>query len=182
MQMQLKVATGGQAGKLISVNHDKFLIGRADECHLRPKSDSISRRHCAIVRKGGHILLVDLKSRNGTYVNDKKLDPSKAKVLKDGDQIKVGKLEFVAVIEAGLSNVKKPQVKDVKEAAERTAAGKGDSRFEEVDVSNWLEEADTFDRKDESATRQFELPGTGTGDESTVLEVKADAETQADER
>ncbi|MCA9134315.1 MAG: FHA domain-containing protein, partial [Planctomycetales bacterium] len=63
MQMQLKVVTGGHEGKLISVKHDKFLIGRSDECHIRPKSDSISRRHCAFVHKDGRILLVDLKSR-----------------------------------------------------------------------------------------------------------------------
>lgn len=183
MQMQLKVVTGGQAGKLISVKHDKFLIGRSDDCHLRPKSESISRRHCAIVRKEGRILLIDLKSRNGTHVNDKKLDPSKAKILKDGDQIRVGKLEFIAVIEAGVSNVKKPEVKDVKDAAKRVAANVDDSRFDEVDVSSWLEEADSFERRtDEAETRHFKVEGTdGDSADSTVLEVKAEQDTTADE-
>ena len=182
MQMQLKVVTGGHEGKLISVNHDKFLIGRSDECHLRPKSESISRRHCAIVRKEGRILLIDLKSRNGTEVNGKKLDPSKAKILKNDDHIKVGKLEFIAVIEAGVKNVKKPEVKSVHEAAERTAQKVGDSRYEEVDVSNWLEEADQFERKsDEPVTRQFQLnDDTGLSTESTVMDAKSAEETKAD--
>ncbi|MEZ6135125.1 MAG: FHA domain-containing protein [Pirellulaceae bacterium] len=181
MQMQLKVANGGQAGKLISVNHDKFLIGRSDECHLRPKSESISRRHCAIVRKEGRILLIDLKSRNGTIVNDKKLDPSKAKVLKDGDHIVVGKLEFIAVIEAGIANVKKPEVKDVKDAATRAADSRGDSRYEEVDVSSWLDEADQFERRsDEPETRQFQLSNAAADSESTVMDIKAEEETKAD--
>ncbi len=183
MQMQLKVVTGGHEGKLISVNHDKFLIGRSDECHIRPKSESISRRHCAFVRKDGRILLIDLKSRNGTYVNDQKLDPSKAKILKNGARIKVGKLEFVAVIEAGVSNVKKSQVKDVKEAAARTAASAAnDSRFEDVDVSSWLEEADQFERRDnDPETRQFQLnPDQAPSADSTVMEVKAEEETKAD--
>lgn len=183
MQMQLKVVTGGHEGKLISVNHDKFLIGRSDECHIRPKSESISRRHCALVRKDGRILLIDLKSRNGTYVNDQKLDPSKAKILKNGDHIKVGKLEFIAVIEAGVSNVKKAEVKDVKDAAARTAtAVANDSRFEDVDVSNWLEEADQFERRDnDPETRQFQLnPGQTPSSDSTVMEVKAEEETKTD--
>ncbi len=183
MQMQLRVVTGGHEGKLISVNHDKFLIGRSDECHIRPKSESISRRHCAFVRKDGRILLIDLKSRNGTYVNDQKLDPSKAKVLKNGDHIKVGKLEFVAVIEAGVSNVKKSEVKDVKEAAARTATTpSSDSRYEEVDVSSWLEEADQFERRHhEPETRQFQLSGDQTiSPDSTLIEVKAEQETHAD--
>lgn len=183
MRMQLKVVTGGHSGKLISVNHDKFLIGRSDECHLRPKSESISRRHCAIVRKDGNILLIDLKSRNGTIVNDKKLDQKKAKILKDGDHIKVGKLEFVAVIEAGVSNVKKPEVKDVKDAAARSADGNHDSRFDEVDVSSWLEEADQFDRSSEDPeTRQFKLNSDAVSStESTVMEIKSEQDTESSE-
>jgi pSer/pThr/pTyr-binding forkhead associated (FHA) protein len=181
MQLQLKVVTGGHEGKLISVNQDKFLIGRSDECHIRPKSDSISRRHCAFIRKEGRILLIDLKSRNGTYVNDQKLDPSKAKVLKNGDHIKVGKLEFIAVIEAGVSNVKKPEVKDVKDAAARTVATATDSRFEEVDVSSWLEEPDQFERRDtDPETRQFHLNPQQAAPDSTVMDVKAEEETKAD--
>jgi len=183
MQMHLKVVTGGQEGKLIAVNHDKFLIGRSDECHIRPKSESISRRHCAFIRKDGRILLIDLKSRNGTYVNEQKLDPAKAKVLKNGDHIKVGKLEFIAVIEAGVSNVKKPEVKDVKDAAARTAATATDSRFEEVDVSSWLEEADQFERRDtDTDTRQFHInPQSESSPDSTVMDVKAAEETKADQ-
>ncbi len=177
MQMHLKVANGAQVGKLISVNHDKFLIGRSDECHLRPKSESISRRHCAIVRKDGKILLIDLKSRNGTIVNDKKLDPAKAKILKDGDHIRVGKLEFVAIIEAGIANVKKPEVKDVKDAANR-AATPGDSRYEEVDVSSWLDEADQIERHDDPTTRQFQISSNDT--DSTVMEIKSEEETKSD--
>lgn len=181
MQMQLKVLSGNHAGKLIAVNHDKFLIGRSDDCHLRPKSDSISRRHCAILHKDGKILLVDLKSRNGTSVNDKPLDPAKAKILKDGDRIKIGKLEFIAVIEAGIANVKKDEIKSVKEAAERTASSAGDSRYEEFDVSAWLEEADQFERRaDEPDTRQFQF---GSGDASdTVMEVKGESDTKAESK
>lgn len=187
MQLQLKVKTGGHEGKLISVNQDKFLIGRSDECHLRPKSESISRRHCAIVRKDGRILLIDLKSRNGTEVNGKKLDPSRAKVLKHDDHIKVGKLEFIAVMEAGVSNVKKSEVKNVKEAAARSAENLTDSRFEEVDVSSWLEEADQVKRNGDAdpITRQFQMEekeSTDLSAESTVMEVKAEEETKADER
>lgn len=183
MQLQLKVLTGGHQGKLISINHDKFLIGRSDECHLRPKSESISRRHCAIIRKDGRILLVDLKSRNGTEVNGKKLDPSRAKILKAGDHIKVGKLEFQAVLEAGVSNVKKSEVKNVKEAAARAAENVNDSRYEEVDVSSWLEEADQVERRvDGPITRQFQIEEDSSelSTESTVMDVKAEEETKAE--
>jgi pSer/pThr/pTyr-binding forkhead associated (FHA) protein len=179
MQLQLKVLSGNHAGKLIAVNHDKFIIGRSEGCHLRPKSDSISRKHCAILHKEGKVLLVDLKSRNGTLVNDKKLEPTKAKVLKDGDKIQIGKLEFIAVMVAGIASVKKEEVKSVKDVVERTAASLSDSKFEEFDVSAWLDEADQIVRTGaEPDTRQFQF--TSTVSEDTIMEAKAEQETRTD--
>lgn len=187
MQMHLKVVGGSQDGKMVAVNADKFLIGRSEECQLRPKSESISRRHAAIVRKDGRILLIDLKSRNGTHVNDQKLDPSKAKVLKDGDVIRVGKLEFIAILEVGIDKVKKPEIKTVEEAAARSAESTSDSRFEEVDVSSWLDEAEQIERRTglEPVTRQFQLDESSKVDiatEQTVAESKSHEETRADLR
>lgn len=185
MQMHLKVIGGSLDGKLIAVNMDKFLIGRSEECQLRPKSESISRRHAAIVRKDGRILLMDLKSRNGTHVNENKLDPSKAKVLKNGDRIRVGKLEFEAVIEVGIDKVKKPEVKSVGDAAARVANDVGDSRYEEVDVSTWLEEAEQIERSsmNDPVTRQFQMDDSSKVDiktEQTVVDAKDTDETKAD--
>lgn len=182
MQLHLRVANGAQEGKLIAVKHAKFLIGRSDDCHLRPKSESISRRHCAIVHKEGKVLLIDLKSRNGTEVNGKKLDPARAKILKDGDHIKIGKLEFVAVMEAGVKSVKKSEVKDVKEAAARAAEKVSDSRFEEVDVSSWLDEPEQIERAGtETISRSFEFPeGTEIDTQDTVMDAEEAHETQAE--
>lgn len=186
MQMHLKVVGGAYDGKLIAVNSDKFLIGRSDECQLRPKSESISRRHAAIVRKDGRILLIDLKSRNGTHVNDQQLDPSKAKVLKNGDVIRVGKLEFVAVLEVGIDKVKKPEIKTVEEAAARTASSVNDSRFEDVDVSTWLDEAEQIERRVglEPITRQFQIDESSKVEiaSETVMEGKSNEDTKADSK
>ncbi len=184
MQMHLKVVGGGHDGKLIAVNADKFLIGRSEECQLRPKSESISRRHAAIVRKDGRILLIDLKSRNGTHVNEQLLDPSKAKVLKNGDVIRVGKLEFIAVLEVGIDKVKKPEIKTVEEAAARTASNVNDSRFEEVDVSTWLDEAEQIERRGlDPVTRQFQMDESskvGIATDQTVMDAKSQEDTRAD--
>lgn len=182
--MHLKVVGGGHDGKLIAVNSDKFLIGRSEECQLRPKSESISRRHAAIVRKDGRILLIDLKSRNGTHVNEQLLDPSKAKVLKNGDVIRVGKLEFIAVLEVGIDKIKKPEIKTVEEAAARTSSVH-DSRFEDVDVSTWLDEAEQIERRVglEPITRQFQIDESSkveTSNEQTVMDAKSHEDTKAD--
>lgn len=147
MKIRLRVQSGSHAGKEIEVGQDKFLIGRSDSCQLRPKSESVSRKHCILAVQNGRVLVQDLKSRNGTFVNEKRLPPDKAKVLKDGDILRVGKLSFGLVIEHGLQAAKKPEVKNVADAAARThSEGSSDSRFEEVDVSSWLDEADAIDR------------------------------------
>lgn len=169
MQVKLKVLAGSQEGKEVLVTSEKFLIGRSSSCQLRPKSESVSRKHCILVIKDGKALVQDLKSRNGTFINEKRLPVDRAKVLKGGDHLKVGRLEFEVVIEHGLGGVKRPEVSDVGDAAARTVeSGSGDSRFEAVDVSAWLEEADQVERvrsRGEDETRQFRLDQIVTSEE-----------------
>jgi pSer/pThr/pTyr-binding forkhead associated (FHA) protein len=173
MQVMLKVLSGTHEGKLIQIKDEKFLIGRSESCQLRPKSESISRKHCVIVQKDGRVLLLDLKSRNGTFINEKQLSPEKAKILKSGDHLRCGQLEFEVLIEVGIANSKQPEVQSVKDAAGRiTEQSSLDSR-ESFDISSWLEEADQIDRTlpkadEELETRQITMEDT-TRLESTQL-------------
>lgn len=156
MQVSLKVLSGTHEGKLIQIKDEKFLIGRGDSCQLRPKSESISRKHCAIVQKDGRLLLVDLKSRNGTFINEKQVSPDKAKILKNGDRLRCGQLEFEVLLEVGIANSKQPEVQSVKDAAGRmTEQSSLDSR-ESVDISSWLAEADQIDRSIPAASNEFD--------------------------
>ena len=196
MQVMLKVLSGNHEGRELNVSGEKFLIGRSESCQLRPKSESVSRKHCIIVLKDNRVLIQDLKSRNGTYVNDKRLPTDKAKVLSGGDKLRVGKLDFEVVIEHGLQAPKKPEVSDMGDAAARTVeAGSHDSRFEEVDVDSWLNEADQIDRVrklSDPETRQFQIKSgviaegeavsesddsSGDGSDSTELSVSEASES-----
>lgn len=171
MQVKLKVLSGSHEGKEIGLTTEKFLIGRSESCQLRPKSDSISRKHCIIVIRDGKVLIQDLKSRNGTYVNEKRLPSDRAKILEAGDKLKIGKLLFELVVEHGLQGNKKPQVADVGEAAARTVSD-NDSRFEEVDVTGWLDEADQIDRVrklSDPDTRQFRVEDLQKAEEEAGL-------------
>jgi len=178
MQVSLKVLTGNHEGKEILIKDEKFLIGRGDDCQLRPKSESISRRHCALVQKDGRLLLVDLKSRNGTFINDKQLSPDKAKILKSGDRIRVGQLEFEISIEVGLASAKKSEVSTVKEAVDRLAEQKTSDSRDSFDISSWLLEADQIDRRKtlvEPETRQMNI------DETTRLDAEQEIQSDASE-
>jgi len=92
MVTKLIVASGKSAGRSIAIKRNKLLIGRAEECDVRPLSEDVSRRHCAVHVGPAEVWVEDLGSRNGTFVNGEKIS---AKVpVKDGDIIRVGSLEL----------------------------------------------------------------------------------------
>ena len=95
--VELRVLTGKQAGTLIPLSAGKFLIGREHDCHLRPNSDLISRHHCVFAVDEFTIRIRDLGSTNGTFVNGERLRG--AVVLKPGDRVSAGKLEFQLVVD-----------------------------------------------------------------------------------
>ena len=74
MRVKLRVMQGAQAGREVVIPVSEFLIGRGEECHLRPRSDAISRNHCAIVVTENQVIVRDLGSKNGSYVNDKRVE------------------------------------------------------------------------------------------------------------
>lgn len=147
MVVKLKVLKGSSAGAEILVKVLPFVIGRSDECNLKPKTDQVSRRHCEIFVEAGKVMVRDLSSRNGTYVNGERL--TNARELAAGDQLKVGPLEFTALIESGSHSA-------VKAVAKKSAPKSGDSG----EIGQWLEEGDAIDkaqRRLEPETRQFHL-------------------------
>jgi FHA domain-containing protein len=66
-------------------------VGRTAGNAVRIDDSSISRMHCSItLRSNGDVVIADLGSSNGTYVNDNLLAGKEARALKQGDVIGVG--------------------------------------------------------------------------------------------
>lgn len=66
-------------------------VGRAAGNAVRIDDSSISRMHCSIaLRSNGDVVIADLGSSNGTYVNDHLVDVKETRALKQGDVIGVG--------------------------------------------------------------------------------------------
>ena len=95
--VELRVLSGSQSGTSIPLPEGKFLIGREQDCHLRPNSELVSRHHCAFTTDSFSVRVRDLGSTNGTFVND---EPVRGMtVLKAGDRVRVGKLDLVVVVD-----------------------------------------------------------------------------------
>lgn len=95
LQALLKVKGGKQDGKLIPLDTKKFLIGREQDCHLRPGSESVSRHHCVINVDEYAVRIRDLGSSNGTWLNGSRIIG--VQEAQPGDTLKVGTLEFEMV-------------------------------------------------------------------------------------
>lgn len=145
MDMKLKVLEGKNAGKEIAVKSNKFLIGRAEDCHMRPGSELVSRHHCAIMVEEGYIGVRDFGSKNGTYVNDERVVGERE--LKTGDRLTIGQLRFEVHVAHNIGAKKQPPVENVKDAVNRTATNAAKDPF---DVTNWLES----EASEETSTRE----------------------------
>jgi hypothetical protein len=83
---------------------DQILLGRTEaRSSIVPDLDmgpygggdlGVSRRHAVIQRGEDTLTLSDLGSTNGTYLNGQRLSPNQPRVVRDGDEIRLGKLVF----------------------------------------------------------------------------------------
>jgi pSer/pThr/pTyr-binding forkhead associated (FHA) protein len=98
MKASLLVTQGAHKGREIPISVSPFVIGRDPQCHLRPTSAMISRRHCALVLEPGKLVLRDFGSTNGTLVNDRRIQGEQE--LHNDDRLRLDTLVFVVRIEA----------------------------------------------------------------------------------
>jgi pSer/pThr/pTyr-binding forkhead associated (FHA) protein len=99
MKVSLTVLVAGpMEGKTIPLTVSPFVIGRAPQCHLQPGNLTISELHCALEIGEDNVIVRDLRSVNGTFVNDRRIH--EPVLLDHGDRLRVGPLIFGLLIEA----------------------------------------------------------------------------------
>ena len=86
------------AGQSYSLLLDRTFVGRGEHNTLVLRDDSVSSRHCEILLHGAEVIVVDLDSRNGTYVNGVRLN--KQSGVLSGQTIRFGKVEARLQLEA----------------------------------------------------------------------------------
>ena len=159
MEVQLKVLVGSNVGQVLKVPGPKFFIGRAEDCHLRPGSDLVSRHHCVLMTEGESLVVRDFGSKNGTQLNEQRVTVESE--LKHGDRLKVGPLEFeVQILQPAAT--KRPKVTSIKEAAVRTAES---GVHEDGDIGDWLNSNEIQDAGD---TREINHADTAELDVRTT--------------
>ena len=89
--LRIESAPGFRAGTVYDVGGGATL-GRGEQCEIRLEDNFASTRHARLVPQGDAIVLEDLGSTNGTYLNGQALTGPQP--LHDGDRIRIGDSEF----------------------------------------------------------------------------------------
>ena len=68
------------------------MLGRGDRAEIRLDDPFASSRHARVYRQGNILVIEDLRSTNGTYLNEELLQTPRP--LHPGDRIRIGDCEF----------------------------------------------------------------------------------------
>jgi two-component system, cell cycle response regulator len=101
----LVVISGKPLGKSFYLTKETMILGRDLQVDLSFGETSISRKHTEFTITPEGILVHDLGSTNGTYVNDTKVEPSDTFLLSDGDLIRCGNVILKFLKEGKMENL-----------------------------------------------------------------------------
>ncbi len=103
MALTLVVRSSGSGGGgrelSLTVDTPRLVIGRGEGCELRLPDPSVSQRHASIRQRGGEYVLVDENSVNGTFMESVRVPPQTPRVLRSGEQVRVGRVWLEVRIE-----------------------------------------------------------------------------------
>jgi pSer/pThr/pTyr-binding forkhead associated (FHA) protein len=88
---KLVVLSAGMTGRTHELKVDKTTIGRVDDNTFAIAEASVSSHHCEVLLRGSDVLVRDLNSTNGTFINGQKISES---VLKPGQVLRLGQVEM----------------------------------------------------------------------------------------
>jgi pSer/pThr/pTyr-binding forkhead associated (FHA) protein len=114
----LRFNSGPRQGETVVLDQEKMVFGRHQSCDFVLMHPTVSRRHFTIERTAGKYFIVDGESNNGTFVNNERVSWLE---LKDGDTIRVGPFEMVAVLVTG----------------KETASLNQDTRIDKTTITAW---------------------------------------------
>lgn len=80
------------SGKVFELSGDSTLLGRGKDCDIVIPGNHLSRSHALILKQGEHLVLKDLDSSNGSFVNETRI--SGEQVVKPGDRLRFDVYSF----------------------------------------------------------------------------------------
>jgi len=144
---ELIIQSGKHQGKRLSLPAKEMIVGRDEKCDLRIGSDLVSRKHCTLKSSSEGIVVTDLGSQNGTFVND--LPITEATLLREGDILRIGSMLMAVPVSQKSKGPAQP------------------AKVSDDEIADWLNDSgsgfsgkDTAVLRNEAATKAAETPPT----------------------
>jgi len=102
---KLVLLSAGMTGRTHELTVDKTTIGRVEDNTFQIAEPSISSHHCEVLLRGSDVVVRDLNSTNGTFINGEKVTET---VLKPSQILRLGQIEMRLETEAPPPPSKKP--------------------------------------------------------------------------
>lgn len=80
-----------RTGDIFKINQNFIILGRGEDCVIRINDPTVSRKHASLSYQHGKVILEDLESKRGTWVNHQKISKQ---ILRQGDKIMIGGTEL----------------------------------------------------------------------------------------
>jgi len=97
---KLVIQNQGMTGRVYDLVAERTTVGRVEDNTFQIADPSVSSHHCEIQLRGAEIVIRDLNSTNGSYINDARVTES---ILKPGQTLRLGQVELKLETEGGPS-------------------------------------------------------------------------------
>jgi|SRR5882757_6765422 len=98
---KLVIQNQGMTGRACELHTDRTTIGRVEDNTFHIADPSISSHHCEVQLRGSDIVIRDLNSTNGTFINGNKIEES---ILKPGQILRLGQVELKLEVEGATTS------------------------------------------------------------------------------
>src|SRR5215475_14712441 len=88
---KLVLLSAGMTGRTHELKVDKTTIGRVEDNTFQIAEPSVSSHHCEVLLRGNDVIVRDLNSTNGTFINGEKVTESP---IKPGQILRLGQIEM----------------------------------------------------------------------------------------
>src|SRR5215469_1097532 len=102
---KLVLLSPGMTGRTHDLKAEKTTVGRVEDNTFQIAEPSVSSHHCEVLTKGDEVIVKDLNSTNGTFINGEKVSESP---LKPGQILRLGQIEMRLETDTPQAASKKP--------------------------------------------------------------------------
>jgi len=140
---KLVVLSEGFTGRTCELKVERTTVGRLEDNQFQIPEPSVSSHHCEIILRGNDILIKDLDSTNGTFIDGDKITEA---VLKPGQVLRLGQIELRLDDGTAAAPAPKKQVNTIQGV-----------KLNELDASNKprIAPTDVFKKKSNQVNKYF---------------------------